>query len=190
MPPTPSPRREFRSQSATRPHRPLRYDRHSSERSCAWKAHALEHDSDHRCKRWQALFPHRHARWTHYHQYSFAMRSKRNRLQDECRRRHRRAANSDRNPQPGRTDRSGMIGTRPNVVAPGKRMLSSMTPTIVAKDGKPYFLIGTPGGRTIINTVLQCVLNVIDFKMNAADAIAAPRIQIAIRNPAAPTAPV
>jgi gamma-glutamyltranspeptidase / glutathione hydrolase len=82
----------------------------------------------------------------------------------------------DFNPQPGRTDETGLIGTPPNVVAPGKRMLSSMTPTIVAKDGKPYLLIGTPGGRTIINTVLQVVLNVLDHDLSVADAIAAPRI--------------
>jgi gamma-glutamyltranspeptidase/glutathione hydrolase len=82
----------------------------------------------------------------------------------------------DFNPQPGRTDATGLIGTAPNVVAPGKRMLSSMTPTIVAKDGKPILLVGTPGGRTIINTVFQVVLNVVDHEMNVADAIAAPRI--------------
>jgi gamma-glutamyltranspeptidase / glutathione hydrolase len=82
----------------------------------------------------------------------------------------------DFNPQPGRTDASGLIGTPPNTVAPGKRMLSSMTPTIVVKDGKPFLLIGTPGGRTIINTVFQIILNVIDHQMNIADAIAAPRI--------------
>jgi gamma-glutamyltranspeptidase/glutathione hydrolase len=55
-------------------------------------------------------------------------------------------------------------------------MLSSMTPTIVAKNGKPYLLIGSPGGRTIINTVLQVIVNVIDFDMDIAEAIAAPRI--------------
>lgn len=82
----------------------------------------------------------------------------------------------DFNPQPGRTDSTGMIGTDPNLVAPGKRMLSSMTPTIVAKDGKPYLLIGSPGGRTIINTVLQVILNVIDFRMNVSEAITAGRI--------------
>ena len=82
----------------------------------------------------------------------------------------------DFNPQPGKTDSTGMIGTPPNVVAPGKRMLSSMTPTIVAKDGKALLLIGTPGGRTIINTVLQVVLNVIDFNMNVSQAIAAGRV--------------
>lgn len=82
----------------------------------------------------------------------------------------------DFNPQPGRTDSTGLIGTPPNIVAPGKRMLSSMTPTIVAKDGKPFLLIGSPGGRTIINTVLQVIVNVIDFDMDISEAIAAPRI--------------
>jgi gamma-glutamyltranspeptidase / glutathione hydrolase len=81
----------------------------------------------------------------------------------------------DFNPEPGHSDETGMIGTAPNVVAPGKRMLSSMSPTIVAKDGKPVLLIGSPGGRTIINTVLQVTLNVIDHHMNIADAIAAGR---------------
>jgi len=55
-------------------------------------------------------------------------------------------------------------------------MLSSMTPTIVAKDGVPLFATGSPGGRTIINTTLQTILNVIDFDMNIARAIDAPRI--------------
>ncbi len=82
----------------------------------------------------------------------------------------------DFNPQPGRTDGTGLIGTSPNRVAPGKRMLSSMTPTIIANDGKPCLLIGSPGGRTIINTVLQIVLNVIDFDMDLGAAITAGRI--------------
>jgi gamma-glutamyltranspeptidase/glutathione hydrolase len=82
----------------------------------------------------------------------------------------------DFNPWPGHTDSTGMIGTSPNLVRPSKRMLSSMTPTIVAKNGKPYLLIGSPGGRTIINTVLQVIVNVIDFNMDVAEAIAAPRI--------------
>lgn len=82
----------------------------------------------------------------------------------------------DFNPQPGRTDETGLIGTAPNVVAPGKRMLSSMTPAIIVHENKPYLLIGSPGGRTIINTVLQVVVNVLDFKMDVAEAIAAPRI--------------
>ncbi|MFQ5568617.1 MAG: gamma-glutamyltransferase [Rhodothermales bacterium] len=82
----------------------------------------------------------------------------------------------DFNPIPGRTTSSGLIGTPPNLVAPQKRMLSSMTPTIVAKDGKPLLIIGSPGGRTIINTVLQVVLNVIDHGMNIGEAVEAPRI--------------
>lgn len=82
----------------------------------------------------------------------------------------------DFNPIPGRTTSDGMIGTPPNVVAPQKRMLSSMTPTIVAKDGKPILAIGSPGGRTIINTVVQVVLNVVEFGMEIGDAIEAPRI--------------
>ena len=82
----------------------------------------------------------------------------------------------DFNSVPGLTDSTGNIGTRPNQIAPGKRMLSSMTPTIVSKDGRPWMLIGTPGGRTIINTILQCVLNAVDFRMNISEAITAGRI--------------
>ncbi|MFK7844713.1 MAG: gamma-glutamyltransferase [Rhodothermales bacterium] len=82
----------------------------------------------------------------------------------------------DFNPIPGRTTSSGLVGSKPNLVQPQKRMLSSMTPTIVAKDGKPLLIIGTPGGRTIINTVLQVILNVIDHEMSVAKAIEAGRI--------------
>ncbi len=82
----------------------------------------------------------------------------------------------DFNPAPGRTDTTGIIGTTPNLVAPGKRMLSSMTPTIIAKDGKPWALIGSPGGRTIINTVLQVTLNLVDFEMNISEAVTAGRV--------------
>jgi len=82
----------------------------------------------------------------------------------------------DFNPSPGHTDEKGMIGTGANMVAPEKRMLSSMTPTIVAKDGKPVLVIGTPGGRTIINGVLQVILNFIDHEMNIAESIAVGRI--------------
>ena len=82
----------------------------------------------------------------------------------------------DFNPIPGRTDSRGLVGTDPNLVAPEKRMLSSMTPTIVAKDGKPLLVIGSPGGRTIINTVFQVILNVLDYNMNVARAVEAPRI--------------
>jgi gamma-glutamyltranspeptidase/glutathione hydrolase len=82
----------------------------------------------------------------------------------------------DFNPVPGLTDETGKIGTEANLAAPGKRMLSSMTPAIVVKDGKPLLLIGSPGGRTIINTVVQVVVNLLDFRMDVAEAIAAPRI--------------
>jgi len=79
----------------------------------------------------------------------------------------------DFNPVPGLTDKFGLIGTKPNTIAPGKRMLSSMTPTIVTKNMKPYLIIGSPGGRTIINTVLQSIINTIDYNMNLDDAIEA-----------------
>jgi len=82
----------------------------------------------------------------------------------------------DFNPIPGLTNTKGLIGTKPNLVAPEKRMLSSMSPTIVAKNGKPILIIGSPGGRTIINTTLQVILNVIDHKMTVAEAIEAPRM--------------
>jgi gamma-glutamyltranspeptidase/glutathione hydrolase len=82
----------------------------------------------------------------------------------------------DFNPVPGVTNRQGQIGTAPNLLAPQKRMLSSMSPTIVAKDGQPLLAIGSPGGRTIINTTLQVILNVIDHRMNVAQAVEAGRI--------------
>lgn len=82
----------------------------------------------------------------------------------------------DFNPVAGETKRNGQIGTPPNLIRPGKRMLSSMTPTILVKEGKPTMIIGTPGGRTIINTVLQVILNVVDHDMNIAEAVEAPRI--------------
>jgi gamma-glutamyltranspeptidase/glutathione hydrolase len=82
----------------------------------------------------------------------------------------------DFNAQPGVTNERGTIGTEPNQIRPEQRMLSSMTPTIIAKDGVPLFATGTPGGKTIINTTLQTILNVIDHGMNIARAIDAPRI--------------
>jgi len=82
----------------------------------------------------------------------------------------------DFNPMPGTTDRDGHIGTPPNITVPGKRMLSSMTPVIVAQGGKPVMAIGSPGGRTIINTSLQVILNVVDHDMNIGQAIESPRI--------------
>jgi gamma-glutamyltranspeptidase/glutathione hydrolase len=81
----------------------------------------------------------------------------------------------DFNGKPGVTDSTGLIGTDPNLARPGKRMLSSMTPTILAKDGKLVAVIGSPGGRTIINTVLQVVLNLVDSQMSIQDAVNAPR---------------
>jgi len=77
----------------------------------------------------------------------------------------------DFNPNPGLTASSGQIGSPPNLIAPEKRMLSSMTPTIVTKNGKPYLIIGSPGGRTIINTVFQTVLNVLAYNMQIDKAI-------------------
>lgn len=82
----------------------------------------------------------------------------------------------DFNPQPGTTNSSGRIGTNPNVIAPEKRMLSSMSPTIVKKNGKPYLAIGTPGGRTIINTTFQTILNVLEFNMPIDKAIESMKI--------------
>ncbi len=82
----------------------------------------------------------------------------------------------DFNAMPGVTNARGAIGTAPNLVAPQKRMLSSMTPTIVAKDGKPVFTAGSPGGKTIINTTMQLILNVIDHGMNIAESVEAGRI--------------
>jgi gamma-glutamyltranspeptidase/glutathione hydrolase len=82
----------------------------------------------------------------------------------------------DFNAQPGVTNDRGTIGTEANQIRPEQRMLSSMTPTIVARDGVPLMATGTPGGRTIINTTMQTILNVIDHEMNVARAISAPRI--------------
>jgi gamma-glutamyltranspeptidase / glutathione hydrolase len=81
----------------------------------------------------------------------------------------------DFNAAPGLTTAEGLIGTVPNLAAPGKRMLSSMTPTIVAKDGKLLMVTGSPGSRTIINTVLLTILNIVDFGMNAQESVDAPR---------------
>ncbi len=82
----------------------------------------------------------------------------------------------DFNWKPGYTDRRGYIGTEANQIAPSKRMLSSQTPTIVARNGKAVLVTGSPGGRTIINTSLNVVLNVLEFQMNLPDAVHAPRL--------------
>lgn len=78
--------------------------------------------------------------------------------------------------KPGAPNGFGLIGGAANAIEPGKRPLSSMTPTMVLKDGEPWLVTGSPGGSTIINIVLQVVLNAIDFDMNAMQAVNAPRI--------------
>lgn len=82
----------------------------------------------------------------------------------------------DFNAGPGLTTESGLIGTKPNLARPEQRMLSSMSPSIVARDGELVAVVGSPGGRTIINTTLQLILNLIDFGMSMDEAVAAPRI--------------
>ncbi len=69
----------------------------------------------------------------------------------------------------------GLIGGEANAIAPGKRMLSSMTPTIVLKDGALYMVTGTPGGSTIITSVFQTFLNVAEFGMTMQESVNAPR---------------
>lgn len=76
---------------------------------------------------------------------------------------------------PGRTDTSGRIGTPANIIAPGKRMLSSMTPTIVLRNGKVRIVTGSPGGRTIPNTTLWVILGVLEFGLDPRAAVDAPR---------------
>ena len=82
----------------------------------------------------------------------------------------------DFNKKPGETNTQGDIGTPANVIAPGKRMLSSMTPTIVTRKEKLFMVTGSPGGRTIINTVMEVVLNATAFGMTARGAVDAPRL--------------
>ena len=77
--------------------------------------------------------------------------------------------------KPGVPNMYGAVGGEANSIQPGKRMLSSMTPTIVSKNGKPFMVVGTPGGTTIPTSVFQSVVNVIDFKMNANMAVNAPK---------------
>lgn len=78
--------------------------------------------------------------------------------------------------KPGAPNMFGAVGGEANSIAPGKRMLSSMTPTIITKGGKLHMVIGAPGGTRIITGVMQAILNVIDFGMNMEDAISAPRL--------------
>jgi gamma-glutamyltranspeptidase/glutathione hydrolase len=77
---------------------------------------------------------------------------------------------------PGASNAFGLVGFEANLPGPGKRPLSSMSPTIVLKDGRPVLVTGTPGGSRIISAVLQIVVNVLDYKMDVAAAVAAPRV--------------
>jgi gamma-glutamyltranspeptidase/glutathione hydrolase len=82
----------------------------------------------------------------------------------------------DFTPNPGLVNSYGLLQKDANAIAPGKTPLSSMSPTIITKDGKPVLILGTPGGSRIITTVLQTILNVVDFQMNIQEAVDAPRI--------------
>ena len=77
--------------------------------------------------------------------------------------------------KPGVPNMFGLIQGQANAIEPGKRPLSSMTPTIVLRDGKLYLVLGTPGGSRIVSNVLQVLLNVVDFGMNIQDAVNRPR---------------
>jgi len=76
----------------------------------------------------------------------------------------------------GASNAYGLVGFEPNLPGPGKRPLSSMSPTIVLKDGKPVLVTGSPGGSRIISTVLQVIVNVLDYRMDVAAAVATPRL--------------
>lgn len=77
--------------------------------------------------------------------------------------------------KPGVPNIYGLMGTEANAIEAGKRMVSSMTPTIVLKDDKPFMIVGTPGGSTIITSVLQSILNVLVFDLSAEDAVNTPK---------------
>jgi len=78
--------------------------------------------------------------------------------------------------KPGASNAFGLIGYEANLPGPGKRPLSSMTPTIILKNGKPFLITGSPGGSRIISAVLQVIVNVIDFHLPIGDAVGAPRV--------------
>jgi len=78
--------------------------------------------------------------------------------------------------KPGEPNAFGLVGNETNAIAPGKRPLSSMTPTIVERDGRVFLVLGAPGGSTIITSVAQVISNVTDFAMPLPDAVAAPRV--------------
>lgn len=77
--------------------------------------------------------------------------------------------------KPGAPNMFGLVGAEANAIAPGKRMLSSMTPTIVLREGKPYLVLGTPGGATIITSVFQTLVDLLDFRMTVSDAVNRPK---------------
>lgn len=77
--------------------------------------------------------------------------------------------------KPGYPNFFGVLGSKANSIEPNKRMLSAMTPTIVLKDNKPLLILGSPGGPSIITSVFQTILNVIEYKMNINDAVSSPR---------------
>lgn len=77
--------------------------------------------------------------------------------------------------KPGAPNQAGLVGNEANAIAPGKRMLSSMTPTIVEKDGQLFMVVGTPGGSTIITSVFQMILNIRDFGMTMRESVDQPR---------------
>jgi gamma-glutamyltranspeptidase/glutathione hydrolase len=77
--------------------------------------------------------------------------------------------------KPGVPNMFGAVGKEANAIAPGKRMLSSMAPTIVLKEGKPFLVVGTPGGTTIPTSVFQTIVNIIDFKQSSIDAVNNPK---------------
>lgn len=80
--------------------------------------------------------------------------------------------------KPGVPNMYGAVGGEANAIVPGKRMLSSMTPTIVLKNGKPYIITGTPGGTTITTSVYQTLLNILEFKLDAATTVNAPKFHM------------
>jgi gamma-glutamyltranspeptidase/glutathione hydrolase len=77
--------------------------------------------------------------------------------------------------KPGSPNMYGAIGGEANAIAPHKRMLSSMTPTLLTKNNKPYLTVGTPGGTTIPTSVFQTIVNLVDFNMSLEDAINSPK---------------
>ena len=77
--------------------------------------------------------------------------------------------------KPGVPNMFGAIGVDANAIRPGKRMLSSMSPTIVLKNDRPYLVVGTPGGTTIITSVFQTLVNIIDFKLSTEEAVNEPK---------------